>query len=101
MIGLEFDINLHPDILPKLLDILEINTYNNKISQLVFSTHNSDILDRMGKYRTVLFNKENEVSHCYRFDELPPEVVRNGRPIEPQYRSGRLGGSLRDPNMFP
>jgi AAA15 family ATPase/GTPase len=88
----EFDINLHPDILPKLLDIFENVESNPKRAQLVFSTHNSDILDRMGKYRTVLFNKEDGASYCYRLDELPPEVVRNDRPIEPLYRSGRLGG---------
>ena len=88
----EFDTNLHPDILPRLLDIFEDRVVNSNRAQLVFSTHNSDILDRMGKYRTVLFNKEDGASYCYRLDELPPDILRNDRPIAPLYRSGRLGG---------
>ena len=88
----EFDTNLHPDILPKLLDIFEDSNLNSANAQLIFSTHNSDILDRMGKYRTVLFNKEDGASYCYRLDELPPDILRNDRSIAPLYRSGRLGG---------
>jgi predicted ATPase len=88
----EFDTNLHPDILPKLLDIFEDLDLNSGNAQLIFSTHNSDILDRMGKYRTVLFNKEDGASYCYRLDELPPDILRNDRSIAPLYRSGRLGG---------
>jgi AAA15 family ATPase/GTPase len=88
----EFDTNLHPDILPRLLDIFEDRIVNSMRAQLIFSTHNSDILDRMGKYRTVLFNKEDGASYCYRLDELPPDILRNDRPIAPLYRSGRLGG---------
>lgn len=88
----EFDTNLHPDMLPRLLDIFEDSVVNSMRAQLVFSTHNSDILDRMGKYRTVLFNKEDGASYCYRLDELPPDILRNDRPIAPLYRSGRLGG---------
>lgn len=91
----EFDTNLHPDILPRLLDIFEDTELNPGKAQLVFSTHNSDILDRMGKYRTVLFNKEDGASYCYRLDELPPDILRNDRPIAPLYRTGRLGGVPR------
>lgn len=88
----EFDTNLHPDILPKLLDMFEDLGSNSGNAQLIFSTHNSDILDRMGKYRTILFNKEDGASYCYRLDELPPDILRNDRSITPLYRSGRLGG---------
>jgi AAA15 family ATPase/GTPase len=87
----EFDINLHPDILPPLIKLFDDET-NPKKAQLIFSTHNTDIIDMMGKYRTYLFNKENGGSYCYRLDELSENIVRNDRPISPLYKSGKLGG---------
>jgi AAA15 family ATPase/GTPase len=87
----EFDINLHPDILPPLIRLFDKET-NTKNAQLIFSTHNTDIIDMMGKYRTYLFNKENGESYCYRLDELSENIVRNDRPIAPLYKSGKLGG---------
>ena len=87
----EFDINLHPDILPPLIQLFDENT-NNKNAQLIFSTHNTDIIDMMGKYRTYLFNKENGESYCYRLDELSENIIRNDRSIIPLYKAGKLGG---------
>ena len=87
----EFDINLHPNILPPLIELFEEET-NFKKAQLIFSTHNTDIIDKMGKYRTYLFNKENGESYCYRLDELNKNIIRNDRLISPLYKSGKLGG---------
>ncbi len=91
----EFDINLHPDILPHLVKLFENSETNPKEAQLIFSTHNNEILEEMGKYRTYLFNKEENESYCYRMDELNPAVVRPDRPIRPVYESGVLGGVPR------
>jgi AAA15 family ATPase/GTPase len=88
----EFDINLHPDILPHLVALFYDKTFNAKNAQLIFTTHNTDIIDSMGKYRTYLFNKENGASYCYRLDELPPNLIRNDRPISALYKSGKIGG---------
>lgn len=91
----EFDINLHPDILPHLVELFENSKDNPKRSQLLFTTHNTEVIDIMGKYRTYLFNKENGASYCYRLDELGNNVIRNDRPISPLYRAGKLGGVPR------
>ncbi len=91
----EFDINLHPEILPHLIDLFENSESNKQNAQLVFSTHNSDIIDKMGKYRTYLFNKEENESYCYRLDELPGNLIRNDRLITPLYKSGKIGGVPR------
>jgi len=88
----EFDINLHPDILPHLVDFFDNDENNPKKAQLVFTTHNADIIDKMGKYRTYLFNKEENESYCYRLDELPGNLIRNDRLITPLYKSGKIGG---------
>ncbi len=91
----EFDITLHPDILPHLVEMFENKETNPKNAQLLFSTHNNDIIDTMGKYKTYLFNKENGESYCYRLDELKDNIIRNDRPISPLYKSGKIGGIPR------
>lgn len=88
----EFDINLHPDILPKLVDLFIDEDINKKNAQMIFTTHNSAIMDKLGKYRTVLVNKENNESFLYRLDEIPGDIIRNDRPIESIYKSGKIGG---------
>jgi len=88
----EFDVFLHPDILPHLVRLFTSAKSNPKKSQLLFSTHNTDIIDMMGKYRTIIVNKENGKCFSYRLDELNENVLRNDRPIAPIYKTGRLGG---------
>jgi len=88
----EFDINLHPDILPMLLDLFEDKTINTNNAQLICTTHNYDIMDRLGKYKTVLVNKENNESFLYRLDEIPGDLLRNDRPISPIYNANKIGG---------
>ncbi len=88
----EFDINLHPDILPLLVDLFENEQTNPLNAQLIFTTHSENILNKMGKYRCVLVNKEGNESFLYRLDEIPGDIIRNDRPIEPIYRSGKIGG---------
>ena len=88
----EFDLTLHPDILPHLVELFESSDTNPNRAQLLFSTHNNDIIDIMGKYKTYLFNKENGESYGYRLDEIKENIIRNDRPITPLYKSGKLGG---------
>jgi len=91
----EFDVYLHPDILAHLVNLFLSEKTNPLHAQLLFSTHNTDILDLMGKYRTVIVNKEHGKSFCYRLDEVSDRVLRNDRPIVPIYRTGHLGGVPR------
>jgi len=91
----EFDINLHPDLLPMLLDFFENKTTNAKNAQLILTTHNYDIMDRLGKYKTILVNKEKSESFLYRLDEIPGDIIRNNRPISPIYNANKIGGKPR------
>jgi uncharacterized protein len=91
----EFDIYLHPDILPKIIELYTNKEANDRGAQLLFSAHNADILDFCGKYRTVLVNKEHNASYAYRLDELPGDMLRNDRPISTPYKEGKLGGVPR------
>ncbi|NIG74077.1 AAA family ATPase [Klebsiella sp. Ap-873] len=88
----EFDINLHPHILPHLLEFFLDENTNDKDAQLIFTTHNTEILDFLGKHRTYLVNKENTESYCYRLDEIPSDILRNDRLIVPAYNQGKIGG---------
>jgi AAA15 family ATPase/GTPase len=91
----EFDINLHPDLLPMLVNFFEDKKKNTKDAQFIFSTHNSDIMDRLGKYRIVLVNKIDNESFLYRLDEISGDIIRNDRPLTPIYKSGKIGGKPR------
>ncbi len=88
----EFDIHLHPHILPVILDLFIDKEKNRKNAQLIFTTHNVEIMDFLGKYRTVLINKENNESFSYRLDEIPGDIIRNDRSLVPIYNSGKIGG---------
>lgn len=89
----ELDCHLHSSILPELLTFFLDSNINHNHAQIIFTAHNSSLLDFMKKYRTYLFAKENGESFCYRIDELPNNIdLRNDRPLEPLYKAGLLGG---------
>lgn len=88
----EFDINLHPNLLPMLIDLFDDPEKNLNNAQMIFSTHDTAIMDRLGKYRTYLVNKENNESFGYRLDEIPGDILRNDRPVSSPYRNGKVGG---------
>ena len=91
----EFDINLHPHILPLLVDFFEKNKSNKKQAQMIFTTHNSSIMDKLSRYRTFFVNKEFNSSYAYRLDEIPGDIIRNDRSIVPVYKTGKIGGVPR------
>lgn len=88
----EFDINLHPDILPYLLKLFTLEESNPNSAQMIFTSLNPDILDILGKYRSYLFEKENGESFCYRLDEPDTNILRNDRSISAPYKRHLLGG---------
>ncbi|MFA0016391.1 ATP/GTP-binding protein [Vibrio lentus] len=86
----EFDIHLHPQITPLLLALFDDLLFNKNGAQLIISTHSTEILDILGKYRVILVDKVDNESFCYRLDELP---IRNDRGnIGDLYIDGKLGG---------
>jgi AAA15 family ATPase/GTPase len=95
LIADEFDAFLHPKILPKILDLFIDPEVNGKGAQLIFSAHDSEVLDICGKYRTYLVNKDENASYAYRMDEIQGDLLRNDRSIAAPYREGRVGGVPR------
>ena len=91
----EFDTDFHPHMLPKIVSYFDDDKFNKQNAQMIFSTHNTDILEYLGKYRTVLINKDSGESYGYRLDELQGDIIRNDRPLAPVYNSGKIGGVPR------
>lgn len=89
----ELDTNLHPHILPLLINLFLDKTINEKNAQLIFTTHNAEIMDILGKYRTILINKEDNESFGYRLDEIGGTLIRQNRPISPLYNKRKIGGT--------
>lgn len=88
----EFDQNCHPMLLPCLVDLFTNKETNPKGAQFIFTAHNSDIIDHLGKYRTILVGKQDGESYSYRLDEIPGDLIRNDRSIAALYREGKIGG---------
>jgi hypothetical protein len=91
----EFDVYLHPHILPKLVAFFAEPEKNPKGAQLLFTTHSLEIIDVSGRYRTYIVNKDENVSFALRLDEIPGDILRNDRSIIPAYREGRISGVPR------
>lgn len=87
----EFDIHIHSLILPHILNLF-ISEKNKHNAQFIFTAHNTEIIDFLKKYRTVLVNKDDNESYCYRLDEIEGSIIRNDRTISPLYLDGKIGG---------
>ncbi|MCQ2241403.1 ATP-binding protein [Treponema sp.] len=88
----EFDINLHPDILPHLINLFVNPELNPNNAQMIFTSLNPEVLDVIGKYRSYLFEKECGESFGYRLDEPDTNILRNDRSVSAPYRRHLLGG---------
>ena len=88
----EFDIGLHPDLSLMIIDLFEDKKINKNGAQLIFTSHHSEVMDKLGKYRLVFVNKEDNESYLYRLDEIPGDIIRADRSIMPAYNSHKIGG---------
>lgn len=87
----ELDMSLHPHIVPKILELFDPQKYPD-CGQLVFTTHNTGVMDTLDKAELFLLNKDDNESFGYRADELPSALVRKDRPLSKPYDQGKLGG---------
>ena len=90
----EFDTHLHAMILPEIIELFTNSKINTQNAQLLITAHNTEIIDSLGRYNTVLVNKENNESYSYRLDEV--SLLRNDRLISPVYKKGKIGGTPKN-----
>ena len=91
----EFDVDLHPDLIPMLVELFENKELNKNNAQFIFTTHHTSIMDKLGKYKIIFVNKDENESYLYRLDEIPGDILRPDRPITPAYRANKIGGKPR------
>lgn len=97
----EIDAHLHTDLVNLILQLFHDDEVNTRGAQLVFSTHDTNVLDAtyMRRDQIWLVSKDDGVSALKSLDEYDKKYVRHDSPFEDFYRDGRLGALPRLPYM--
>lgn len=86
----ELDSDLHPHILPIILDWFTNDDVNPNGAQLIFSCHMLEVLNYLQKHQIHLTEKNDCQSEAWRLDEV--ENLRADDNLYTKYYSGALGG---------
>ena len=89
----EIDAHLHTDVFSLVLSIFNDSELNRKNAQIIFTTHDTNILnsDILRRDQIWLVEKIAGASHLSCLDEYDKRYVRADSPFEAFYRDGRLG----------
>ncbi len=87
----ELDSSLHPLMMRHLLDLFHGNDTSNKRAQLIFTTHDTSLLDVDILRRDQIWFIEKDVDHSSRLYPLSDFNPRNKEALEKGYLSGRYG----------
>ena len=95
----EIDAALHTDLVNLILQLFHDDEVNTKGAQLIFSTHDTNVLDATYMRRDQIWfvSKEDGVSSLKCLGEYDKKYVRQDSPFEIFYRDGRLGALPRLP----
>ena len=86
----EFEIDLHPHMVPALLELFTSPKNNPLNAQLLFSCHSIELMKRLDKYQILLVEKdEYGYSQVIRMDEI--KGVRSDDNIYAKYDAGAYG----------
>lgn len=87
----EIECNLHPNILPAIVNLFTAKETNPKNAQLICTTHMPTLMSDLSKSQIFLVEKNQECeSEVYRLDEV--EGVRSDDNILKKYLAGSYGG---------
>lgn len=99
----EFDNSLHPDFCKFLVEIFNSPLVNKNNSQLVFATHETQLLDRNIFRKDQIWFAEKNKYGCTEFfsvgDFKGDDKLREGAPFDKWYRQGKFGGVPRIKKM--
>ncbi len=85
----ELDNDLHPHLVPELMDWFRFEHTNPHQAQLIFTCHAPQVLDRLQKHQIYLVEKQNQKSEAWRLDEVAG--LRADDNIYAKYMAGALG----------
>lgn len=94
----EMESDMHPHLVPLLLNLFRDRETNPKRAQLVFTCHHVEILNELSKEQIVLVEKdEDNVSHATRLDGI--KGVRREENFFANYNAGRYA-AVPEPELF-
>ena len=89
----ELDMSLHPFLIKKLISLFEpINKSGHIGGQMIFTAHDTTIIDSLKADGSFLLNKSDNESFGYRIDDCSSAIVRKDRNLRTPYEQGRIGG---------
>lgn len=85
----ELDNDLHPHLIPKILDWFRFEHTNPHHAQLIFTCHTPEVLNRLHKHQVYLCEKIDQNSRAWRLDEVVG--LRSDDNLYAKYMAGALG----------
>lgn len=85
----EIDNDLHPHMLPKILELFKFPHNNPHNAQIIFSCHTPEILNILKKHQVYLVEKKDLMSEAWRLDEIIG--LRADDNAYAKYNAGALG----------
>lgn len=85
----ELDNDLHPHLIPKILDWFRFEHSNPHQAQLIFTCHTPEILNRLQKHQVYLCEKNDQSSRAWRLDDVVG--LRSDDNLYAKYMAGALG----------
>ncbi len=91
----EMDSKLHPNLSQKIVEMFQSTELNPHNAQLIFNTHNTNLLSsELFRRDQIWFTEKNRegASVLYSLAEFKSDVVRKGEAFESNYLKGKYGG---------
>ena len=85
----ELDNDLHPHLVPRLLEWFEFDHSNPHQAQLIFTCHTPEVLNLLQKHQVYLVEKRNQASEAWRLDDMTG--LRADDNLYAKYMTGALG----------
>ncbi|MDF1488040.1 AAA family ATPase [Tessaracoccus caeni] len=87
----EFDASLHPTLTAQLVKLFEEPGSNPRGAQLIFTAHDTNLLNHLNRDEVWLTDKLNGATRFAPLSDFAGERVRQSRNLETGYLSGRFG----------
>ncbi|MDR5899438.1 ATP-binding protein [Halomonas vilamensis] len=87
----EIDNDLHPHLVPHLLEWFEFDHTNPHQAQLIFTCHTPEVLNLLQKHQIYLVEKHNQLSEAWRLDDMAG--LRADDNLYAKYMAGGLGAT--------
>lgn len=87
----ELDNDLHPHLVPLLLEWFEFDHSNPHQAQLIFTCHTPEVLNLLQKHQVYLVEKRNQSSEAWRLDDMTG--LRADDNLYAKYMAGALGAT--------